>query len=55
MIVALMNVCVLYNDNGDGQWIECDSCDKWFHVTCVNLSEGSLIELVLLGMFALNS
>lgn len=37
-------MCAVCNDDDDGRWIQCDTCDKWFHVTCVNLPEDALIE-----------
>lgn len=27
----------VYEKNGAEAWIECDYCEKWFHVLCTNL------------------
>ena len=26
-------------DEGDGKWIECESCSNWFHASCVGIDE----------------
>ena len=36
-------MCIVCNDNDDGQWIQCDLCDKWCHIQCVDLTKDAAV------------
>ena len=36
----ILCICGATEDNG-GNWLQCDSCHKWSHMECHNLSEGA--------------
>ena len=40
----ILCICGATEDNG-GNWLQCDSCHKWSHMECHNLSEGAAKDM----------
>ena len=40
----ILCICGATEDNG-GNWLQCDSCHKWLHMECHNLSEGAAKDM----------
>ena len=39
-----------FNDEDDDDWVECDACNRWFHVVCTdlaNLTNGEIAKIEL--------
>ena len=44
-VICLVCEMLFENDDGDDDWIQCESCDNWYHVVCVGLEYTSSEEL----------
>ena len=33
------DICFKCQQGGGENWVQCDSCDKWYHISCIGLTQ----------------
>lgn len=39
------NSCICNEEKTDVVWIQCNTCQRWYHITCVSITQNSLEAL----------